>query len=234
LRSFRPAAFHRARRAYCVAGLRGGALAQQRSEALLRHRLTEQEALAVVAAHADQGERVGCFLDADRHGHAVEIMREVDDGLAQRRIDLVGAAIGDEGAVELELGKRQRLEPYQRRIAAAEVVDRKLDVEMRELRGKIGRQREIGDDLLLGDVDDEARPFFEFRPVSLHDASNVELDQRIDRHVDGHPQIDAELRKSEIRKRRASIAGHQHAMMRVARANASAPTSCFLRRSIFG
>ncbi len=58
-------------------------------------------------------------------------------------------------------------------------------------------EREIGDDLLLGDVDDEARPFFEFRPVGLHDVGYVELDQRIDRDVDGHPQIDAELGEIE-------------------------------------
>ena len=80
----------------------------------------------IVAAHADQRERVGGLLDADGDGEAAEIVREVDDGLAQRRVDLVGAAVGDEGAVELELGKRQFLEPDKRRIAPAEIVDRKL------------------------------------------------------------------------------------------------------------
>ena len=75
---------------------RPGALAQQRDEALLRHRLAEQEALAVVAAHADQRHRVGRLLDADGDRDAAEIVREVDHGLAQRRIDLVGAAVGDE------------------------------------------------------------------------------------------------------------------------------------------
>ena len=93
--------------------LRGGALAQQRDETLLRHRLTEQESLTVVAAHADQGERVRCLLDPNRQGQPAEIVRKVDDGLAQRRIDLVGAAIGDERPVELEFGKRQFLEPDQ-------------------------------------------------------------------------------------------------------------------------
>ena len=39
--------------------------------------------------------------------HAAEIVREVDHRLAERRIDLVGAAVGDEGAVELELGEGQ-------------------------------------------------------------------------------------------------------------------------------
>ena len=113
-----------------LAALRGRALAQQRDESLLGHRLAEQESLVVVAAHADQGERVRCFLDPDRHGHAAEIVGKVDHGLAQRRVDLVGAAIGDERPVELEFGKRQFLEADQRGIATAEVVDRKFDVEV--------------------------------------------------------------------------------------------------------
>ena len=71
------------------------------------------------------------------NGDAAEIVRQIDDGLAQRRVDLVGAAIGDEGAVELELGERQFLEPRKRGIAAAEIVDRELDVEMLELLGDV-------------------------------------------------------------------------------------------------
>lgn len=38
--------------------LAGGALAQQREKAILRHRLSEQEALAQVAAHAGKRDRV--------------------------------------------------------------------------------------------------------------------------------------------------------------------------------
>ena len=51
--------------------LAGGALAQQREEPLLRHRLAEQEALAEVAAHAGQRERIGGLLDADRRPRAL-------------------------------------------------------------------------------------------------------------------------------------------------------------------
>ncbi len=76
-------------------------------------------------------------------------------------------------------------------------VDGELDVERGELVGELGREAEIGDDLLFHDVDDEARPFLEFRPVALHDVGDAELDQRVDRDVDRHPQVDAELREIE-------------------------------------
>src|SRR5580704_19480857 len=74
-----------------------GALLEQRNEALLGHRLAEQKALTVVAAHADQRQRVGRLFDADGDRDAAEIVRQIDDGLAQWRVDLVAAAIGDEG-----------------------------------------------------------------------------------------------------------------------------------------
>ena len=45
--------------------LTGGALPQQRNKAILRHRLAEQEALAEIAAHAGEGERVGGLFDSD-------------------------------------------------------------------------------------------------------------------------------------------------------------------------
>src|SRR5580704_10581616 len=88
-----------------------GALLEQRNEALLGHRLAEQKALAVIATHADQRQRVGRLLDTDGDRDAAEIMRQIDHRLAQRRVDLVAAAVGDEGAVELDLGERQFLEP---------------------------------------------------------------------------------------------------------------------------
>ena len=120
--------------------LRCRALAQQRDEALLRHRLAEQEALAEIAAHAHQRHRVGGFFDAHGDGDAAEIMREIDHRLAQRRIDLVGAAVGDEGAVELEFGERQFAELRQRRLAAAEIVDRQPHIERLQPLGELVRR----------------------------------------------------------------------------------------------
>lgn len=52
--------------------------------------------LAVVAAHAHQCHGVRGFFDAGRDSVAAETVSEIDDGLAQRSIDLVGAAVGDE------------------------------------------------------------------------------------------------------------------------------------------
>ena len=65
----------------CRAG--GLALLEQRNEAFLGHRLAEQKALAVIATHADQRQRVGRLLDADGDRDAAEIVRQIDHGLAQ-------------------------------------------------------------------------------------------------------------------------------------------------------
>ena len=64
----------------------------------------------MVAAHSEQRHRVGSFLDADRSGDTAEAVGQVDDGLAERRIDLAGGAIGDEGPVEFDFGERQLFE----------------------------------------------------------------------------------------------------------------------------
>ena len=59
--------------------------------------------------HADQGQCIRRLLDADGDRDAAEIVRQIDHGLAQRRVDLVAAAIGDEGAVELDLANGSSL-----------------------------------------------------------------------------------------------------------------------------
>ena len=123
---------------------------------------------------------------------------------------------------------------------------------MPQVAGDLGGQRQVGDDLLFGHVDDQARPFLELRAIGLHDIGNRDLDQRVDRDVDGGPQIDAELGEVEgslerlcqrllgqgddvrFRCARQECAGQTPPCGWRARANASTPTSCFLRRSIFG
>ena len=57
----------------------------------------------------------------------------------------------------------------------------------------VTRQFEVGDDLFFGDVDKKARPAIETLPIALHDVDYRHFAQRIDRHVDGHAQIDADL-----------------------------------------
>jgi hypothetical protein len=95
--------------------------------------------------------------------NTAEIVCEVDDSLAVGSIDLVGAAVGDKGAVELELSEWQFLQSRQGGIAAAEFVDREPDVEMVKLFGQTVCQCEVVDDVVFGDIDDQRRPFFEFR-----------------------------------------------------------------------
>jgi hypothetical protein len=85
----------------------GGALAQERYESLLGHRLAEQETLAEIAAQADERDRVGGLFDAHGDCLAPETMGEIDHGLAERRVGLVDAAIDDEGASELQFGERK-------------------------------------------------------------------------------------------------------------------------------
>ena len=160
------------------------ALLEQRDEPLLRHRLAEQEALAEIAAHAHQRHRVGGLLEADADRERAEAVGEIDHGLADRRVDLVGAAADHERAVELHLGERHLLELHQRGIALAEVVDRQPDIVLGELLAQLVGERDLGDDLLLGDVDHQARPVVHLRAVRAHDVADRQLDQAFDRHVD--------------------------------------------------
>ena len=100
--------------------MRARPLPQQRDETFFRHRLAEQEALAEIAAHAHQRHRIRRFLDAHGHGDAAGIVGEIDRGLAQRRVGTVGAAVGDDRARELDLGKGQFGELRKGRLTAAE------------------------------------------------------------------------------------------------------------------
>ena len=83
------------------------ALPQQSSKVLLRHRLSEQKALTVVATHGHQRQGVAGAFNPDRDRDLPEIVREIDHGLAQGRVDVVGPAIRDKAAVELDLSERE-------------------------------------------------------------------------------------------------------------------------------
>src|SRR4051812_37725034 len=86
-----------------------------------RRRLAQQIALHRVAAFLRQEGELFRGLDAlgdDRHFQA---MAEVDDGTDNRRRLRVLAEIDDEGAVDLDLVKRERLQIAQRGVAAAEI-----------------------------------------------------------------------------------------------------------------
>ena len=68
--------------------------------------------------------------------------------LHKRHVDLVGAAVGDEFAVELEFGEGQFAELRQRRIAGAEFVDGEPHIVRLQPLAELGGKREIGNDLL--------------------------------------------------------------------------------------
>src|SRR5271154_801308 len=91
----------------------------------------------------------------------------------------------------------QRLGPRQRGIAAAEIIDRKIDVEGPQLFCDLVRQRQFGGDLLLRYVDDGARPLFELRTKRFHDLGNRDFGERAGRNVDGNPHVEAELGEAE-------------------------------------
>ena len=99
-------------------------------------------------------------------------MSEIDDGLAQRGVDLVVPAIGDEGLVELELLERHFLRLGERRVGPAKIVDCKPDVVRLKLLAQFAGKFEVVDDLLFGQVDDQARPFLAGRAVRLDNVFN--------------------------------------------------------------
>ena len=116
-----------------------------------RQGLAEQIALHAVAAFlGEEGELVD-RLDAlgdDRHFEAVA---EIDHGADDRRRLRVAAEIHDEGAVDLDLVERERLEIAQRGVSAAEIIhgdahaERLQPAQQRETAIKILDQHALGD-----------------------------------------------------------------------------------------
>src|SRR3990167_5511863 len=69
--------------------------------------------------------------------------------------------------------------PRQRRVAAAEIVDREPDIVPLQPIGQFAGEREVGDDLLLRHVDDQPGPFFGIRVMRFHDFLDRQLDQAV-------------------------------------------------------
>ena len=82
------------------------------------------------------------------------------------------------------------------------MIDRQMNIEVAQLLCDLSRQRQIGDDLLFGNIDNEARPFLELAAIRLHDIFHRDLDQRLDRNIDRRPQRDAEVGKVDARFQR--------------------------------
>ena len=123
-------------------------------------------------------------LDAFGDDGEIESPAKLAKHLAQPGIDLVDIAIGDIGAVDLEFAERQLLQPGERRIAGAEIVERERAMARLQLPGHLVGELEIVDDLVFGDFEHEARPILCLRPAFAHHGRDRQLDQRRDRHVD--------------------------------------------------
>ena len=152
-------------------------------EVLLRHRLGEQVALADADAEALQLVALVRGLDAFADRLEAEPPRQLDDRLEQAFLDLVTMAVGDVGAIDLELAERQLAQPRQRRISGAEVVDRQAAALTAQLVRDLLRHREIVDDLILGDFEDETGPRIRGRAFLAHDACDRQLDEGARRYV---------------------------------------------------
>ena len=122
-----------------------------------RRRLADEIALHHVAALV--GEEAELFLGFDALGddRHVEAVAEADHRADDRRRLRVAAEIHDEGAVDLDLVERERLQIGQRRIAAAEIVHRDAHAE----RLQPAQQREAALEIL----DQHAFGDFQLQPA---------------------------------------------------------------------
>jgi hypothetical protein len=85
-------------------------------------------------------------------------MCEIDRGLAKESVRLVGTAIGNEVAVELELSEGKVLQVREPGAVTAEIVDGELHVERRQHFAQLGGEFQIANDVFFGDIDDQAGP----------------------------------------------------------------------------
>ena len=90
------------------------------------------DAVALGDVASEDTEAVGDVvgLDALRHDLQAEVVTEVDRRSDDRLVLCVDDQVGDEAAVDLELGDRELAEVAQRRVSGTEVVDREVDADL--------------------------------------------------------------------------------------------------------
>jgi hypothetical protein len=81
-------------------------------ELLRRHRFREQESLHQIEAHLAHGEKVRPRLDALGHGTCSVSVGDIEDLAADRPLQPVIGAAGDELSIDLELNERKIVKPY--------------------------------------------------------------------------------------------------------------------------
>ena len=121
------------------------------------HRAAEEESLAEIAAEADQRVPVVVVLDPLGDAGRAGRPREIDDALADAGVHRIARAVLHKAPVELDLAERKLLQPGERRISRAEIVDRQGDVVDAKLHRGFGDRIELLHRLVLGHLDDEAR-----------------------------------------------------------------------------
>ena len=90
-------------------------------------------------------------------------------------------------------GERQLAQSGERRKALAEVVDRERDAVNAQLRRDLVHEGDVLDHLVLGDLQDEARPLVVLRPMFADERRKLQVGERADRGVDRGVQVDAEF-----------------------------------------
>ena len=141
--------------------------------------VVKQVSLPDLAPEPDQRIAIGGGLDSFGDAACAGRAREFDDALADAGVHRVGRAVLHIAAVELQLGEWQLLQPRERRVAGAEVVDRQCDVVDPELHRRLADGVELLHGFVFGDLENEARPFGVSRVIVPHQDSELRVDQRL-------------------------------------------------------
>lgn len=135
------------------------ATSQAGHELAFRHRLVEQEPLPDLTADRLQLVAFVRRFDAFSNGAQTEVAAEFDNRFAQAGVELVAVAVRHIGAIDLQFAEGQLREAGKRRVAGAEIVNRKIAFELSQRVGKFFRKLQIMNDLVLGDFERQASQF---------------------------------------------------------------------------
>ncbi|MCO5595358.1 hypothetical protein L7F22_049400 [Adiantum nelumboides] len=200
-------------RAVTTAVAPAAAAAQHPVQVVGAQRAGEQPALERVDADAAQHVELLGGLDALGDGRAAHRARDLDDGAGEREVGRVGADAGDEGAVDLDRLRRELLEPGQRRVAGAEVVDGEADAALHELAHRVQRGLRQRDQAGLHQLEHQLVPR---QPGALDDGGDVGQERRVGRQQPGQVHRDGDGLPGTGPGRGLGRGGAQHPEVEVA------------------
>ena len=137
--------------------LEAGAAEQPGLHHIGRQRLREVVTLDQVAAGFGQQGAGDVVFGTLRHDGEAEVVCHLDGGLHDHAVAVLVGQVGDEGAVDLQLLRGQRMDVGQRRVAGAVVIDRNEDAELRQLLEDTCRLDGVLHRLGLGHLERRAR-----------------------------------------------------------------------------